>query len=92
MGLAERLVQCPWRFLHRFPVQHVAVTEIGLALVFLGRSFTRIYVRRAVAQFGADAIAFVQVPESGVVPAWVSFVLLSGWGITAGALFWLLLL
>jgi hypothetical protein len=69
-------------------VKHIAVTECGLALVFLGRSFTRIYVRRAVAQFGADAIAFARMPESDVVPAWVSFVFLSGWVITAVASVW----
>ena len=63
----------------------VAATECGLALIFLGRSFTRIYVRRAVEQFRADAIAFARMPERDVVPAWVSFVLLSGWVITAVA-------
>ena len=63
----------------------VAATECGLALIFLGRCFTRIYVRRAVEQFGADAIAFARRPESDVVPAWVSFVFLSGWVITAVA-------
>jgi hypothetical protein len=62
-------------------VRHVAATELGLALVFLGRSFTRIYVRRAVAQFGADAIALARMPESDVIPRWVSVVLLAGWAI-----------
>lgn len=72
-------------------MQHVAATEFGLALVFLGRSFTRIYVRRAVAQFGADAIAVARLPESNVIPTWVSVVLLAGWAIALVAAGWLLI-
>lgn len=66
-------------------MQHLAATEFGLALIFLGRSFTRIYVQRAVAQFGADAIAFAHMPERVVIPSWVSVLLLSGWVISVVA-------
>jgi hypothetical protein len=62
-------------------VRLVGATELGLALVFLGRSFTRIYVRRAVDQFGAHGIALARMPESDVIPTWVSIVLLGGWAI-----------
>ena len=91
VGRDKRPVGCGRHFPHPRPVQLVAATEFGLALVFLGRSFTRIYVRRAVAQFGADATAFARMPKNDVVPAWVSCVFLSGWVITAFAAFWLLI-
>jgi len=38
-----------------------------------------------VAQFGADAIAFAHMPERGVIPSWVSVLLLSGWVISVVA-------
>ena len=54
-------------------------------MVFLGRSLTRLYFHRAVEQFGASAVVLARAPQSGVVPAWVSFVLLSGWVIALAA-------
>jgi len=72
-------------------VRHAGAIEVGLALIFMGRSFTRIYLRKAVARFGVDAVALAQIPESGVIPAWVSFMLLSGWLIAAAAVGWLLI-
>jgi hypothetical protein len=73
-------------------VRLVSATEIGLALIFLGRSLTRVYFRRAVDRFGmVDAVALAREPGTGVVPAWVSVVLLSGWVIAAVAACWLVL-
>jgi hypothetical protein len=50
-------------------------------MIFLGRSLTRLYFHRAVEQFGASAVVLARAPASGLVPAWVSLVLLSGWAI-----------
>src|SRR5262245_65774582 len=65
-------------------VRHAGAIEVGLALIFMGRSFTRIYLRKAVARLGVDAAALAQIPASGVLPASVSFMLLSG-GLVAAA-------
>jgi hypothetical protein len=62
-------------------VRLTAVIESGLALVFLGRSLTRLYFQRALAEFGSSSAAVVRVTATEVIPAWVSFVLLSGWAI-----------
>jgi hypothetical protein len=62
-----------------------AVVELGLALIFLGRSLTRFYFGRAVAQFGPSAVTLARAPDSDLIPTWVSVVLLSGWMIAAVA-------
>ncbi len=62
-------------------MQHTAAVELGLALIFLGRSLTRFYFSRAVAQFGAAAVTLAHDPDSEVIPTWVSVVLLSGWAV-----------
>jgi hypothetical protein len=66
-----------------FSMRVTAGVELGLALIFLGRSLTRFYFGRAVAQFGPSAVALARAPEteSEVIPTWVSVVLLSGWAI-----------
>lgn len=70
----------------------VAATEVGLALIFLGRSLTRVYFRRAVERFAVHPIAAARELATGVmIPAWVSLVLVSGWMIAAVGACWLLL-
>lgn len=65
-------------------MQHTAAVELGLALIFLGRSLTRVYFARAVAEFGA-AVTLARAPDIEVIPTWVSVVLLSGWAIAGVA-------
>jgi hypothetical protein len=59
----------------------ITLVETGLALVFMARSFTRIYYGRAVARLGVAGARAAAVPGSGVIPAWVSLVLLGGWAV-----------
>ena len=73
--------------------QLMSVTEIGLAFIFMSRSFTRIYQRRAVELFGAAGARAAEIPGSGVIPAWVSLVAVIGWvvALVAGAFLFIVL-
>ncbi len=59
----------------------IAATEVGLALVLMARSFTRIYYRRAIARFGLAGARAAAVPGTGVIPVWVSLVMLNGYAL-----------
>jgi hypothetical protein len=66
-------------------------TELGLTLLFVARSFTRIYQRRAVALYGIVGARAARVPGSGVIPAWVSLMVLGGWALALIAGAWMFL-
>jgi hypothetical protein len=63
-------------------VRLIPVSEIGLAVILMSRSFTRIYQRRAVELYGIAGVRAAQTPGSGVIPTWVSLVAVIGWGAT----------
>jgi hypothetical protein len=65
----------------------ITATEIGLALIFMSRSFTRLYQRSAVAVHGLAGARAAETPGSGVIPAWVSLLAVTGWvtALAAGA-------
>jgi len=69
----------------------VLATELGLTLFFVARSFTRIYQRRAIALYGIVGARAARVPGSGVIPAWVSLLAVTGWSVTLAAGAWMLL-
>lgn len=68
----------------------ISVSEIGLAVILMSRSFTRIYQRRAVELYGIAGVRAAQTPGSGVIPTWVSLVAVIGWGATLLAVAWLI--
>jgi hypothetical protein len=68
----------------------IPATEIALALIFISRSFTRIYQRRAVALYGIAGLRAAEDPGSGVVPTWVSLAAVTGWAGTLIAGIWLI--
>ena len=68
----------------------ITATEIGLAVIFISRSFTRIYQRRAVALYGIAGVRAAQIPGSGVIPTWVSLLAVTGWAATLLAVAWLI--
>ena len=68
----------------------IPVSEIGLAVILISRSLTRIYQRRAVELYGIAGVRAAQTPGSGVIPTWVSLVALIGWAGTLLAVAWLL--
>lgn len=68
----------------------ISVSEIGLAVILMSRSFTRIYQRRAVELYGIAGVLAAQTPGSGVIPTWVSLVAVIGWGATLLAVAWLI--
>jgi len=68
----------------------IPLSEIGLAVILISRSFTRIYQRRAVALYGIAGMRAAQTPGSGAIPTWVSLVALIGWAGTLLAVAWLL--
>lgn len=59
----------------------VSAAEIGLAFVFIGRSFTRIYLGRAVARLGVPQAYAAATAGTGVIPAWVSLAVVGGWAL-----------
>jgi hypothetical protein len=63
-------------------VRLISVSEIGLAVILMSRSFTRIYQRRAVELYGIAGVRVAQTPGSGVIPTWVSLLTVIGWGAT----------
>ena len=65
----------------------IPATEIGLALIFISRSLTRIYQRRAIAHYGIVGARLGGIPGSGVIPSWVSLLAVFGWlaAVAAGA-------
>jgi hypothetical protein len=63
-------------------VRLISVSEIGLAVILMSRSFTRIYQRRAVELYGIAGVRAAQTPGSGVIPTWVSLLTVIGWGAT----------
>jgi len=69
----------------------IPATEIGLALIFISRSLTRIYQRRAIADYGVTGARLGGIPGSGVIPPWVSLLAVLGWlsALAAGA--WIVL-
>jgi hypothetical protein len=69
----------------------ITAAEIGLALIFMSRSFTRLYQRGAVAAEGLAGARAAEIPGSGVVPAWVSMLALVGWATALAAGAWLVL-
>jgi hypothetical protein len=73
---------CPMR-------QSIQATELGLALIFISRSVTRIYQRRAIALYGMAGARVAQIPGNGVIPIWVSLLAVIGWStaLVAGAWF-----
>jgi hypothetical protein len=68
----------------------IPATEIGLAVIFISRSLTRIYQRRAVELYGVAGMRAAQIPGSGLIPAWVSFVAMIGWTTALLAGVWLI--
>lgn len=71
-------------------MRSISVSEIGLAVIFISRSFTRIYQRRALELYGIAGVRAAQTPGSGVIPTWVSLVAVIGWGATLLAVAWLI--
>jgi hypothetical protein len=71
-------------------VRLISVSEIGLAVILMSRSFTRIYQRRAVELYGIAGVRAAQTPGSGVIPTWVSLVAVISWGATLLAVAWLI--
>jgi hypothetical protein len=71
-------------------MRSISVSEIGLAVIFISRSVTRIYQRRAVELYGIAGVRAAQTPGSGVIPTWVSLVAVIGWGATLLAVAWLI--
>jgi hypothetical protein len=67
----------------------ISAVEIGLALIFMSRSLTRLYQRGAVAMHGLAGARAAEIPGSGVVPAWVSLLALTGWSTALVAGAWL---
>jgi hypothetical protein len=67
----------------------IPITEIGLAVIFISRSVTRIYQLRAVELYGIAGVRAAQTPGSGVIPTWVSLVAVIGWAATLLAAVWL---
>lgn len=67
----------------------IQATELGLALIFISRSVTRIYQRRAIALYGMAGARVAQIPGNGVIPIWVSLLAVIGWStaLVAGAWF-----
>ena len=67
----------------------IQATELGLALIFISRSVTRIYQRRAIALYGMAGARVAQIPGNGVIPIWVSLLAVVGWStaLVAGAWF-----
>jgi hypothetical protein len=63
-------------------MRSISVSEIGLAVILISRSFTRIYQRRAVELYGIAGVRAAQTPGSGVIPTWVSLLTVVGWGAT----------
>ena len=68
----------------------ISLIEIGLAVILMSRSFTRIYQRRAVALLGLAGVRIAEIPGSGVVPAWVSLLAVTGWAIALPAAAWVI--
>jgi hypothetical protein len=68
----------------------IPLSEIGLAVILISRSFTRVYQRRAVALYGIAGMRAAQTPGSGAIPTWVSLVALIGWAATLLAVAWLM--
>jgi len=66
----------------------ISLIEIGLALILLSRSFTRIYQRRAVALLGVAGVRIAEIAGSGVVPVWVSLLSVTGWAMALPAAAW----
>jgi hypothetical protein len=71
-------------------VRLISVSEIGLAVILMSRSFTRIYQRRAVELYGIAGVRAAQTPGSGIIPTWVSLVAVIGWAATLLAVAWLI--
>jgi hypothetical protein len=67
----------------------IQATELGLALIFISRSVTRIYQRRAIALYGMAGARVAQIPGNGVIPIWVSLLAVIGWStaLVSGAWF-----
>jgi hypothetical protein len=68
----------------------ISAAEIGLALIFMSRSLTRLYQRGAVAAHGIAGARAAEIPGSGVIPAWVSVLALTGWATALISGAWLL--
>jgi hypothetical protein len=69
----------------------ITATELGLVLIFISRSVTRIYQRRAIELYGMAGAKVAQIPGNGVIPLWVSFIAVIGWStalVAAG--FWIM--
>jgi hypothetical protein len=71
-------------------VRPIPFTEIGLAVIFISRSFTRIYQRRAVELYGIAGVRAAQTPGSGVIPIWVSLLAVIGWAAALLGAAWLI--
>ena len=65
----------------------ITATELGLALIFLSRSVTRVYGAAAIARHGVTGARVASTPGSGVIPLWVSLLVVVGWllALIAGA-------
>lgn len=68
----------------------IPATELGLALIFIARSVTRIYQRRAIALYGIAGARAAQIPGNGVIPLWVSVLAVIGWLTALSAGVWIL--
>ena len=71
-------------------MRSISVSEIGLAMIFISRSFTRIYQRRAIELCGIAGARAAQTPGSGVIPTWVSLLAVIAWATTLLAVAWLI--
>jgi hypothetical protein len=68
----------------------IIATELGLALIFISRSVTRIYQRRAIALYGLAGAKVAHIPGNGVIPLWVSVLAVIGWSTALVAGVWIL--
>ena len=69
----------------------IQMAEMGLALIFLSRSVTRLYQGRAIAAHGIAGARAAATPGSGVIPSWVSVLALTGWTTALVAELWIIL-
>jgi hypothetical protein len=68
----------------------IPATELGLALILISRSVTRIYQRRAIELYGIAGVRAAQIPGTGVIPLWVSVMAVIGWTTALSAGIWIL--
>ena len=68
----------------------ILATELGLALIFISRSVTRLYQQRAIALYGMAGVRAAQIPGNGVIPLWVSVLAVTGWLTALSAGVWIL--